>query len=256
MGDRVASRDGPFVLECLRFLRAKTGVDGPPSGLPLAPETAAAFFRVLMQTVPQLLPELGEELRATYAAAAAARLSGSGAPGGGLPLEASTPDSPFSKEVEEEANGYFQKIYTGQQSIADVVELLRGFQASAVKHEKDVFSCMLHNLFDEYRYFNKYPDKARSCKINVLFNVQSHLPDTCNCPNQSSGAAHHSAPVWQPGRSQPGRRRQPHPGTALRVGVAAQGAWLQAARLWLRRTSSVPAAAGGLAGASAVHVIC
>ena len=109
---------------------------------------------MLLQTVPQALPDMAEEVRAAFSAAATnPRLAG------GTEAAPAVDASPFSKEVEEEANGYFQKIYTGQQSIAEVVELLRQFQASSLKHEKDVFGCMLHNLFDEYRFFNKYPDK-------------------------------------------------------------------------------------------------
>ena len=37
--------------------------------------------------------------------------------------------------------------------------MLKRFQASREPREQQVYACMVHNLFDEYRYFPKYPDK-------------------------------------------------------------------------------------------------
>ena len=65
----------------------------------------------------------------------------------------------FPADVEEEANTYFQKIYTNQLSIEDTVALLLRFKNSANAREQEVFACMIHNLFDEYRFFGRYPDK-------------------------------------------------------------------------------------------------
>lgn len=64
-----------------------------------------------------------------------------------------------SEEVEEEANAYFQKIYTSDISIDEVIFLLKKFKSSTEKREQEIFRCMIHNLYDEYRFFHKYPDK-------------------------------------------------------------------------------------------------
>ncbi|XP_061382387.1 CCR4-NOT transcription complex subunit 1 isoform X1 [Danaus plexippus] len=68
-----------------------------------------------------------------------------------------------SKEIEDEANGYFQRIYNHPPhptlSIDEVLEMLKKFQDSPNKRERDVFSCMLRNLFEEYKFFPQYPDK-------------------------------------------------------------------------------------------------
>ncbi|GMI05586.1 hypothetical protein TrVE_jg1082 [Triparma verrucosa] len=64
-----------------------------------------------------------------------------------------------SDEIEEMANSYFQKIYTSEQSIGEVIEMLKRFKTSENSREQDIFACMIHNLFDEYRFFHKYPDK-------------------------------------------------------------------------------------------------
>ena len=65
----------------------------------------------------------------------------------------------MKEDIEEQANAYFQKIYTSQQSIGDVIEMLKRFKNSGINREQDIFSCMIHNLFDEYRYFHKYPEE-------------------------------------------------------------------------------------------------
>jgi CCR4-NOT transcription complex subunit 1 len=69
------------------------------------------------------------------------------------------PPGPESEEIEAIANAYFQKIYTSDLSVGDVINLLKQFKSSADKKDQEVFRCMVHNLFDEYRFFHKYPEK-------------------------------------------------------------------------------------------------
>jgi len=64
-----------------------------------------------------------------------------------------------SDDVEELATAYFQKIYTSEQNIGEVVEMLKRFKTSGNSKENEIFACMVHNLFDEYRFFAKYPEK-------------------------------------------------------------------------------------------------
>ncbi|RWS29576.1 CCR4-NOT transcription complex subunit 1-like isoform X6 [Leptotrombidium deliense] len=68
-----------------------------------------------------------------------------------------------SPEIEQEADSYFQRIYnqssTTTMSIDEVLEMLKKFQDSNHKRERDVFACMIRNLFKEYCYFPQYPDK-------------------------------------------------------------------------------------------------
>jgi len=62
-------------------------------------------------------------------------------------------------DIEECANQYFQQIYASEESARKVVEMLKSFKASGNSRENDIFACMIHNLFDEYRFFSKYPEK-------------------------------------------------------------------------------------------------
>jgi CCR4-NOT transcription complex subunit 1 len=76
-----------------------------------------------------------------------------------VPTEVDTTEQSFPPDVEEEANSYYERIYTGDLTIPKVVELLQKFKSSSTPRETLVFNCMVHNLFDEFRFFAKYPDK-------------------------------------------------------------------------------------------------
>ena len=79
-------------------------------------------------------------------------------------------------EIEEMANSYFQKIYTAEMSIPDVISMLKRFKTSTVKNELDIFRCMIHNLFDEYRFFHKYPEKELQVTGRLFGTlIQQHL---------------------------------------------------------------------------------
>ena len=65
----------------------------------------------------------------------------------------------FSNEVEEEANDNFKRLYNRMCTIDDVLEMLRVYKDSTEPKKKDVFNCMLRNLFEEYKFFSTYPDK-------------------------------------------------------------------------------------------------
>ncbi|GFS04482.1 CCR4-NOT transcription complex subunit 1, partial [Elysia marginata] len=69
----------------------------------------------------------------------------------------------FSKEVEDRANAYFEQIYNQPpnptMSIDEVLAMLKLFKDSHEKSKRDVFACMLRNLFEEYRFFPEYPER-------------------------------------------------------------------------------------------------
>uniref|UniRef100_T1GJ19 CCR4-Not complex component Not1 C-terminal domain-containing protein n=1 Tax=Megaselia scalaris TaxID=36166 RepID=T1GJ19_MEGSC len=68
-----------------------------------------------------------------------------------------------SKEVEDEANSYFQRIYNHPPhptlSIDEVLDMLQRFKEYQGCREQEVYHCMIRNLFEEYRFFPQYPEK-------------------------------------------------------------------------------------------------
>jgi hypothetical protein len=92
---------------------------------------------------------------------------------GGDGNEGSNGGSGVVDDIEAEANGYFQKIYTQHLSLSDAIAMLQQFKSSEVKRERDVFACMVHNLFDEYRFFHK---------VSFLLYICSTCLFDCSCP--------------------------------------------------------------------------
>ncbi|CAO3700331.1 unnamed protein product [Rhizopus stolonifer] len=74
----------------------------------------------------------------------------------------------FKKEIENEANSYYEKIYSGEISIEELIEKLRLFSQSKDPRESDIYTCMIHNLLDEYKFFDKYPEKELAI-TSILF---------------------------------------------------------------------------------------
>lgn len=84
----------------------------------------------------------------------------------------------FSPDVEREMKIYYQKMYEQQIEIREIITMLQKLKESDDGHDQDVFACMVHSLFDEYRFFPEYPLNALATTA-VLFGslVYFHLID-------------------------------------------------------------------------------
>jgi len=85
---------------------------------------------------------------------------------------------PVPREVEDEANSYFQRIYNHPPhptlTIDEVLEMLKRFQSSGIQREQDVFNCMIKNLFEEYKFFPQYPDKELHITAQLFGGIIEH----------------------------------------------------------------------------------
>ena len=52
--------------------------------------------------------------------------------------------------------------------------MLKQFKNSDKPQEREIFTCMIHNLFDEYRFFHKYPDKELRISGLLFGNIIQH----------------------------------------------------------------------------------
>jgi len=185
--DRLVSYGLPFIMACLEFLNAKImhgAVDAAPGGAqPLGQVLLSAdvqahlihFLNSNLSAMPSEAQELLKRLQqgqATPPLGSAHQAAGSGGPGE-LQAAAGAGQEAFAPDIEEEANSHFQKIYMSQMTIDEVVAMLKRFKTSADPREQEVFACMIHNLFDEYRFFPKYPDKELHITA-VLFGALIH----------------------------------------------------------------------------------
>jgi CCR4-NOT transcription complex subunit 1 len=123
--------------------------------IPNTDTTLGSQGKIIMERCMQLYPNIAT-LTAYSSSSSNNNNNNSNSPGGGGGGGGGNnqPD-----EIEEAANAYFQKIYASEESAREVVEMLKRFKTSGSSRENDIFACMIHNLFDEYRFFSKYPEK-------------------------------------------------------------------------------------------------
>ena len=86
--------------------------------------------------------------------------------------------APFTQDVEGEMQKYLQKMYSGEISIKDVVDVLRKLKESDIRRDKDVFACITHAILAECVFFKDYPLEALATTSvlfgsMVLFNIFS-----------------------------------------------------------------------------------
>lgn len=74
----------------------------------------------------------------------------------------------FPTQVEQEMKAYYSKMYNKEMEIKEIVDMLVRMKVSDVPHDQDVFSCMIHLLIDEYRFFSEYPLTALA-STSLLF---------------------------------------------------------------------------------------
>lgn len=74
----------------------------------------------------------------------------------------------LTQEIENEAGSYFEKVYQGEITINQMVELMKTFKMSNNKRENEVFEYMIKSIFDEYQFLMNYPEKEL-IMTSVLF---------------------------------------------------------------------------------------
>ncbi|XP_072963541.1 uncharacterized protein [Typha angustifolia] len=152
-----------FVEECLKFLKevlidaANDATESTPQQsraavMNICQETCSVFFKVLQTHSGQLISDqLVEEIKRLQMVSNPKSESA-------VVTDMITPEG-SSDDIEAEANTYFHQMFSGQLSIDSMVQMLARFKESSDKRELSIFNCMISNLFEEYKFFPKYPDK-------------------------------------------------------------------------------------------------
>lgn len=170
--DKTASGDPSFVGALIDFLELKASLEysqnqsgSSPPGLALR-SVAAALQLLSAIDIP---PEKFEQYKAIQIQCLQSypRLINYGQ-GYDDAILSYTKSNSFPSEVEREMKLYYQKMYEQQIEIRDIITMLQRLKQSHVPHDQDVFACMVHSLFDEYRFFPEYPLNALATTA-VLF---------------------------------------------------------------------------------------
>ncbi len=65
----------------------------------------------------------------------------------------------YSTEIESEVDSIYKQMYDEHVTIDEVIQLLQRHKNSNNPRDHEIFSCMLHFLFDEYKFFQTYPPR-------------------------------------------------------------------------------------------------
>ncbi|KXS15104.1 Not1-domain-containing protein [Gonapodya prolifera JEL478] len=179
--DHVREHGEPFWRACLEFLVDKAAMhisrqeQRPGQGFLISGDTVSVFLKVMCSVLASMNTDnldLLKKVTSTWLQYFP-QLSTVSAPilvdGAGVP-----------PEVEEEANSYYERMYTGDLTIEQMIELLLRFKSSTVEREQQVYSCMILNLFDEYRFFSGYPDNELAITGTLFGSLVQHQVVTYN----------------------------------------------------------------------------
>ncbi|VFQ85948.1 unnamed protein product [Cuscuta campestris] len=93
-----------------------------------------------------------------------------------IKTESSNPSNSGAYEngIEAEVNSYFQQMFHEKRSVDSIIQMLTRFKESSDKREKDVFEFMTANLFEEYKFFSKYPEKQLTIAAVLIGSLIKH----------------------------------------------------------------------------------
>ncbi|KAJ0736881.1 putative CCR4-Not complex component, Not1, MIF4G-like domain superfamily [Helianthus annuus] len=151
-----------FFEECVRFLKevdfaareSSNRLRSPGNIWSLYMETAPVFLKVL-QAHANLLSsnQLSKEMETLHLNVTnnSSRMRNDGGP------DSSTTEV-YADDIETEVNAYFQQMFSAQLTVDAMIQMLARFKESSERREQSIFECMIANLFEEYKFFNRYPD--------------------------------------------------------------------------------------------------
>ena len=153
--DMIRKDPEDFVRACLAFVNDKIATSIQPHQAPTMHNFISTILRVLQGNRPYFSAENASIFDSV--ASSWQQLALKASDGGGIdgPVEPAS----FPKDVEDEVNSFYESVYQEKFPIADVVEEMVRLQHSKNSRDQLVFKCMIHNLFDEYRFFPRYPER-------------------------------------------------------------------------------------------------
>ena len=85
----------------------------------------------------------------------------------------------YSAEIEAEVDTVYKQMYDEQTTIDEVIAMLQQTKESTNPRDHEIFSCMLHFLFDEYKFFQSYYPARELAMTGYLFGslIQHQLVD-------------------------------------------------------------------------------
>ncbi|CAA0820384.1 transcription regulators [Striga hermonthica] len=159
----LTSKDA-FYEECLKFLKDVQIGSHDDSGNRFHPPVA--FLNIYMEACPTVLKVLqfhagvvsSSNLSEEIEKMDVSQMLANSRVKNGTSSDSATADS-YADDIETESNQIFHQMFSGQRSIDDMIQMLARFKESSDKREQSIYECMIANLFEEFKFFTKYPEK-------------------------------------------------------------------------------------------------
>lgn len=182
-GDIFLKATAEFLIEKIKLQSTRFEKPVNIHFVPLSPEVITVFVRTLQAAPSTITSECQDILRTLFQLLSSEGLAISPrGPELATGISSSAPENTvFAQDVQDEVNALFEKIYTKEFPIEDVIELLKRLRASNSVRDQQLFSCFIQNLFDEYRFFAMYPDNeliltATTFGLIIKHQLISHVP--------------------------------------------------------------------------------
>ena len=168
-----------FVQNALDFLDRKvnaesSGPDNQAETVPLTPAVYATFFRSLRNSDELTADDIShfKEIRnmCLQIHPRLMNLNPEAETEPGLSVVAFPPD------VDAQVDDFYQRMYAEEISLDHVIEVFQRLKKSDSRQDRQLFACMLHTLFDEYKFVQTYPPRELAM-TGLLFGsiIQYHL---------------------------------------------------------------------------------
>lgn len=162
-----------FVLEKIRLQSLRPDRNNSPNFIPASSEILIVFGKVFQASSSHANTECQDLLRIFYQALSSENNQSLGA----SPTEGTAPlseGSTYPQDIEDEVNAFFEKIFSKEYPVNDVIELMKRLRNSSNPRDQQLFSCMTQNLFDEYRFFSKYPENELVLTATIFGAIIKH----------------------------------------------------------------------------------
>ncbi|KAJ7582498.1 Not1-domain-containing protein [Mycena floridula] len=187
LSDNVANHGAEFLHDVIEFLEEKMHnektsrlVDPSADGrtMALSPSTITIILRMLRSNAAQMSAEdinYSLDVRNTCLQVHPRLMTLTP----GSDVEPGFTVVTYSPEIEAEVDSIYKQMYDENTSIDDVIAMLQQYKESSNPRDHEVFSCMLHFLFDEYKFFQSYYPTRELTMTGYLFGslIQHSLID-------------------------------------------------------------------------------
>lgn len=166
-----------FFRASLDFLERKAQEELGTSGTPqltsqltsLTPSTVAAFLYALRSHGDEMTEEEIDSFKAVRNVCLQVHPRLMNLVPGSENMEPGLQVAQFAPEIQVEADNVYRSLYAGQIGVEDLMSLLKRAKNSDQPDQRNLFACLIHTLFDEYRCFERdYPARELGIAATVF----------------------------------------------------------------------------------------